>query len=131
MGKPLVLIVDDEQYIRDMVNLKLASCGFDVKEATGGEDGIRKIKSLKPDIVLLDIEMPGMNGIQVLQELRKEDALNGTKIFLFTGKDNPRHDMVEISKTMAKEEGAIDLIRKETDLDKIAEYLKKSLGVVC
>ncbi len=125
--KPLVLIIDDEQYVRDMVNLKLSACGFEVREASSGREGIEKIKSLKPSLVLLDIEMPDINGIQALQELRNEGEIDHTKIFLFTGKDNPRSDMVGMSQIMAKEEGAIDLIRKETDLDKIAEYLKNAL----
>jgi len=110
-----------------MVKLKLLSCGFDIEEADCGKKGIKKIKSLNSDIVLLDIEMSDISGIQVLKTLRDEGISTNSKIFLFTGKDNPRLDMVEISKVIAKKEGAIDLIRKETDLDKIVEYLKDYL----
>ena len=130
-GKPLVLIVDDEQYIREMVGLKLSSCGFEVQEASGGKEGLEKVKGLRPDIVLLDMEMPDMNGLAVFKKLKEDGFTVGTNIFFFTGKDNPRQDMVELSKIMAKGEGAVDLIRKEMDLNKIVEYMKQSLNMPC
>ena len=122
--KPLILIIDDEKYVREMIELKLSVSGFETHEADCGRKGIEAIKELKPDIVLLDIEMPDMTGVEVLRELRKEGLSDMSKIFLYTGKDLDRADIVEVSRIMAKEEGAVDLIRKETNLDQVIKILK-------
>jgi DNA-binding response OmpR family regulator len=68
--KQLVLVVDDEPRVLRFVQIGLKVHGFDVITATSGEDALELIKSKKPDIVLLDIIMPGMDGFEVLRQVR-------------------------------------------------------------
>ena len=71
MSKGKVLVVDDEKDIRDLVGGSLADRGYDVVLACSGEEGLAKALGEKPDVIVLDVEMPDMDGIQTCQEIRK------------------------------------------------------------
>lgn len=68
-----VLIIDDEESMRDSCRQVLEKQGFLVKAAPDGKSGLEMVDSVKPDIVILDLKMPGLQGIDVLKELRKSD----------------------------------------------------------
>lgn len=125
--KPLILIVDDEADIREMVRIKLEANGFEVKEAENGIEGLRLARTLKPEIILLDIVMPGMDGVETLLKIKEDFDIRDTKVFLFTGKGDPRIDVVEISRRFARESGAVDFIRKEIDLSELTAKLQKTI----
>ena len=67
---PKVLIIDDDPFIVDMYVIKLRGEGFSVETAHDGSEGLKKIQEYKPDVVLLDVVMPGMDGFGVLEALR-------------------------------------------------------------
>lgn len=67
-----VLIIDDDAFILDMYVLKFKEGGFEVETARDGKDGLQKLKEFKPDVVLLDIVMPGVDGFEVLRTIKKE-----------------------------------------------------------
>jgi two-component system KDP operon response regulator KdpE len=69
--QPLVLVADDEPRITKLVNLTLRKEGFHVITANGGQEALKKAEENRPDIVLLDIVMPDLDGIEVMQELRE------------------------------------------------------------
>lgn len=71
MAKGKVLIVDDDEDIRELVLHSLQSRGYQVMEASTGEQGVKTALAENPDLIILDIEMPGMDGIQACQEIRK------------------------------------------------------------
>jgi len=71
MRQQRVLVVDDEKKIRDLLAAYLRSDGFEVAEASDGAEALAKIRRAEPDLVILDVMMPGMDGIEVLRELRK------------------------------------------------------------
>ena len=71
MRQQRVLVVDDEKKIRDLVVAYLRSDGFEVAEASDGSEALAKVRRAEPDLVILDVMMPGMDGIEVLRELRK------------------------------------------------------------
>ncbi len=71
-----VCIIDDEQDIREIYTLKFKSDGFKVVSAANGEEGLRLMREQKPDIILLDLQMPVKNGLEVLAEMKKDKALN-------------------------------------------------------
>ena len=75
--KKVVLIVDDDQFLLEMYALKFKEEGFTVEVAETGQDALEKAKTVKPDIILLDVVLPEMDGFVVLQKLRanKETAL--------------------------------------------------------
>ena len=66
-----VLVVDDEKKIRDLLAAYLRADGFEVTEASDGPGALARIKRAEPDLVILDVMMPGRDGIEVLRELRK------------------------------------------------------------
>ena len=107
----------------DMKN-HLQAAGFKVSEAGGGEDGIKKTIELVPDLVLLDIEMPGMNGIQTIGKLKAEPNLEHLKIVFLTNHGEPTDKDAWLDKKFSNEIGASGYIRKTDDLDKIVEQVK-------
>ncbi|WP_306301293.1 response regulator [Thalassobacillus sp. C254] len=74
MKKDLVLVVEDEVEIGDLVKDYLLSEGFEVLIATDGEEGIRLFHKNKPTLIVLDIMLPGLDGIEVLRMIRKEST---------------------------------------------------------
>jgi Response regulators consisting of a CheY-like receiver domain and a winged-helix DNA-binding domain len=67
-----ILIVEDDKFLRELIVKKLSNEGYDAIEAVDGEQGIQKIKDSKPDLVLLDLILPGIDGFEVLSQ-KKED----------------------------------------------------------
>jgi len=65
-----VLVVDDEETVRNLLQRILKEVGYDVATAANGQEALAKIAELKPGVVLLDIKMPGMSGMEVLQQIR-------------------------------------------------------------
>lgn len=80
---PVILIIEDNQDLIEMYRLKLSLEGFHVETATDGEQGILKAVESKPDMILLDILMPNMNGFEVLKALRNNTKLS-TKIIVLS-----------------------------------------------
>ena len=73
MGKH-ILIIDDEESVRKSFVLSLEGEGYEVETAASGEEGVRAIKRQRPDLIFLDLKMPGMNGVDTLYEIRKIDT---------------------------------------------------------
>ena len=126
--KPLILIADDETDIRDVVKMKLEASGFEVAEAADGEEALKKAQELSPDIIILDVVMPKLDGVSALFKLKEDEKTKSIKVFLFTGKGDPRPDIVDVNKKFALESGAVDFIRKEIDLGELVAILKKALA---
>jgi DNA-binding response OmpR family regulator len=115
-----ILIIEDERSLIDLLVTKLTKEGFTVNAAYDGEEGYRKIDELKPDLILLDIQMPKLNGYEVLEKLNQ--AGNKTPVIVISNSGQP----VEIEKT--KTLGAVDHLIKtefspEDVLEKIRAYL--------
>ena len=83
-----ILIIDDEDDIREVAALSLESvAGWDVVTASSGAQGLTKAAQEKPDAIVLDVMMPGMDGLQVCERLRESDAWRGIPVVLRTAKD--------------------------------------------
>ena len=85
---PLILIVDDAKMVRQMGRDSLEQAGFDVVEAEDGEEGLRLFGERTPDLVLLDVEMPKVNGFAVCEEIRQSDLGAATPVLMMTGLDD-------------------------------------------
>jgi two-component system response regulator (stage 0 sporulation protein F) len=68
-----ILVVDDEEGIRQLYKEELEDEGYEVELAEGGEEALEKISTVKPDAVILDLKMPGMGGLEVLERIREQD----------------------------------------------------------
>ena len=79
-----ILVIDDDPFILDMYVLKFKDQGFEIDTATDGKAGLEKIKSFKPDMVLLDVVMPKMDGFDVIQKLKEESQPRTFKILFLT-----------------------------------------------
>lgn len=82
--KSKILIIDDDPFILDMYVLKFKEEGFAVDTATDGKEGLKKIREGTPDLVLLDVVMPVMDGFDVLRELQKSKPPHPLKVVLLT-----------------------------------------------
>lgn len=121
---PVVLLVDDEPNFLEIFSTKLSSAGFKVEVARGGEEGVAMAKKLMPDLVLMDVQMPQMNGIEALIRLKSDPKTADLKILLLTALGDARTEIQEINRRLSKEVGAIGYIKKTDDLDSIAEYIR-------
>ena len=84
MSAKKILIIDDDLFLSDLYSLELKRAGFEVDIASGPELGLSKMDLEKPDLVLLDIAMPVMNGLQVLEKIRQNQKLSSVKVLLLT-----------------------------------------------
>ena len=106
-----ILIVDDEQDIRDGSERILTRMKFDVSTAANGQEALEVFQEIKPDIVLLDLKMPGMDGMEVLERIRNID--DNTIVIVITG-----YATVETA-IEAMKQGAYDFIPKPFDPDQL------------
>jgi DNA-binding response OmpR family regulator len=82
-----ILVVDDEPEITDIVETFLTEAGYTVTVENASRRAIAKAREFKPDVVILDIMMPDMDGYQVCQDIKADPTLAGTPIIFLTGKD--------------------------------------------
>jgi two-component system chemotaxis response regulator CheY len=120
--KKKILTVDDSPSIRQMVKLTLSSAGYDVVEAGNGMEGLNTAKAAVLDMVVTDLNMPVMNGLGLIRELRKLPAYRGVPIIFLTTESNPE------MKKEAKAAGATGWITKPFQQDQLLAVVKKVLG---
>lgn len=84
MDKKKILLIEDDSFISQMYDIKFKQTNYDFLLARDGEEGLQIMKSVKPDIVLLDIILPEMDGFTVLEEIKKDPALASIPILLLT-----------------------------------------------
>ncbi len=101
-----ILVVDDEKDIVDLIAYNLEQEGFAVSRAYEGEEALKEIASIKPDLVLLDLMLPGMPGTEVCRRVRKDPSTSGIPIIMLTAKTD------EVDKIVGLEIGADDYITK-------------------
>jgi two-component system OmpR family response regulator len=82
-----ILVVDDEWSIRDLLTTVLEFAGYEVKAATDGADAMRQVASFSPDLILLDVNMPGADGFEVCRRIRAQGL--ATPIIFLTARDDP------------------------------------------
>ncbi|PIY90755.1 MAG: response regulator [Candidatus Nealsonbacteria bacterium CG_4_10_14_0_8_um_filter_35_10] len=70
-----ILIVEDDKFLRELIAQKLLKEGYNISEAIDGEEGIKKIKTEKPDLILLDLILPGVDGFEVLSRMKADEKL--------------------------------------------------------
>ncbi|HED05623.1 MAG TPA: sigma-54-dependent Fis family transcriptional regulator [Ignavibacteria bacterium] len=114
-----ILIIDDDQSIRDTLTNYLKKKNFEIFSAKDGIEGFDKIKKHRPDLVISDIRMPGINGLELLKMIREFD--NRINVIIMTAFD----DMQSTIKAM--QEGAYDFIEKPLELERLKTSIKRVL----
>lgn len=115
-----ILIIDDEKMIRLTTGILLKKEGYQVFEATNGNDGLAMIKKEKPDLVLLDIMMPVMDGWEVLDKIQSTEEIASTPVIVFTA-----GDFIE-SEKKAKKKKVQGILRKPFRLHEMIEIFALS-----
>ena len=85
-----ILLVEDNELNRDMLSRRLSRKGFDVQFAFDGQEAVEKAKALMPDLVLMDINMPCMDGNEALQQIRATPTIDKLPVVMLTTSDSPR-----------------------------------------
>ena len=79
-----ILIIEDDKFLRELIAQKLIKEGYKISEAVDGEEGIKKIKEEKPDLVLLDLILPGIDGFEVLSRMKEESILASIPVIILS-----------------------------------------------
>ena len=101
-----VLIVDDTNTVRTLVQLYLMSTGWEFAEARDGAEGLAKTRELRPDVVISDVRMPGMDGFELCAAIRGDPALRHVSVLLLSMHDD------EASRERSRVVGAMDFLKK-------------------
>ena len=118
-----ILIIEDDKLLANLLTKKLEKEGYEVFTSSQGDKGLIEAKKIKPDLILLDIIMPAMDGFEVMEELKKDEELVKIPIIIVSNSGQP----VEISK--ARELGARDwLIKAEFDPQEVVDKVIKQIG---
>ena len=118
-----ILIIEDEEIILDLLKRKLSSEGYEVSLARDGDEGIKVMKEVKPDLIVLDVVMPKMGGFEVMEEMGKDPDLKKIPVIIVSNSGQP----VEIDR--AKELGAKDwLIKTVFDPQEVVDKVVKQIG---
>ena len=83
-SKKNILIIEDDKFLRELIVQKLLKENYDVSEAVDGEEGIKKIKEIKPSLVLLDLILPGIDGFEVLSQMKDEPGLSSIPVIILS-----------------------------------------------
>ncbi len=118
----IILTVDDSASMRQMVQMTLQGAGYQVIQAQDGSDGLTKAKVTAVDMVVTDLNMPVMDGLTLIRELRKLPTYRGVPILFLTTESNPE------MKKQAKEAGATGWITKPFQQEQLVSTIKKVLG---
>ncbi|MDO9485292.1 MAG: response regulator [Actinomycetota bacterium] len=118
-----VLVVDDDEDIRDIVALRLGVVGHTVRQASNGDECLEAIESERPDIILLDIQMPRMNGIDVCRNIKANPEFSLIPVLLLTA----RGQESDVSKGF--DAGADDYIVKPFSLQELQSRVERFLRV--
>jgi twitching motility two-component system response regulator PilH len=113
MGIRKILIVDDSPTERHVLNDLLTKAGFEVVTSDTGEDAIVKSKQVKPDLILMDVVMPGLNGFQATRAISRDPDTRNIPIILCTSKSQ------ETDKIWGLRQGARDYVVKPVDRDEL------------
>lgn len=123
MEKKRVICIEDEPEMIDLVRLILSRKGFDVIGAEGGIEGLKLVRSEKPDLVLLDLMMPDLDGWEVYQEIKSDPELRTIPVIVVTAKAQPIDKVLGLH--IAKVE---DYITKPFSPQELLQSVQKLLG---
>ena len=123
---PAILMIDDDMDFGGLASVYFTKLGYTVTLAQNGKEGLAKAGTLKPDVILLDIMMPDMNGIEVLRELYAAEETLGIPVLVISGKFFD----TEISDLFTQEKNFREFISKPVDFAYLQKKVEALLGKV-
>ena len=121
MAGEKILVVDDEEHIQELIKFNLEKSGFKVICTGNGIDAVKLVKEQFPQLMLLDLMLPGMDGLDVCKEIRKDSSMSNMPIIMLTAKGE------EIDKIIGLELGADDYITKPFSVRELVARVKAIL----
>jgi excisionase family DNA binding protein len=116
---PLILLVDDDAKVRELVRVNLEFEGYTVREAGSAEEGMSAIDDARPDLILLDVMMPQVDGWEMLRRVQERHGVGAIPVVMFSGKVDER------SQAEAAERGAQGFVGKPFDLQQLIDQTKQ------
>jgi CheY-like chemotaxis protein len=126
--KPLILVVDDEQDLREIMALKLDASGFEAMVAADAKEAIAKAKQSRPDLVLMDIHMPGESGTDAALEIKQDPETKDIKVAFLSNLKDPWPQTTPARDALAKSLGMEDFIDKTGDLNLTVQKVREILA---
>ena len=118
-----ILIVEDDDFFREQIKKKLVSEGFEVLEAPNGERGVEVIEEKKPDLILLDLLLPNIDGFEVLLKIKANKEVASIPVIILSNLGQPE----DIERGLKL--GAVDfLIKSQFDIDQVMDKIKTILN---
>ena len=128
-AKPLILVVDDEEDFRDIFSTKLKTVGYDVATAKNEEEAIKKSVELLPDLILMDIFMPGgATGTDIALNIKQNPATKDLKVAFLTNLREPWPAISGDHRNVSRELGMEDFLEKTADLEETVRKIKEILA---
>jgi DNA-binding response OmpR family regulator len=121
-SRPFVLVADDDPVILDLVTLRLELDGYEVVGARNGEDALERAFERAPDLALIDVSMPKLDGYEVTKRLRGNQTTSGMPIILLTAR------VLETDVTPGVEAGADDYVKKPFSTELLRTRVQAALG---
>lgn len=119
--KTKILVVDDEPDVLDLVTYNLGQAGFQTETAADGAEALRKARSISPDLILLDLMLPEMDGLEVCKLLRRDSKTSAIPVIMLTARAS------EIDRIVGLELGAVDYVPKPFSPRELVLRVKKRL----
>jgi two-component system alkaline phosphatase synthesis response regulator PhoP len=120
--RPVVMVIDDEEDILDLIQMVLEEAGITTLTALSGHEGLQRLYREKPDLILLDVMMPDLDGMELLKILKIEDSTASIPVAMLTAKVEPK------DKVAALQEEAVDYICKPFTPDELVGRVKAILA---
>jgi len=119
-----ILIIEDDRFLRKIYKNKLEAEGFEVVEAIEGEEGVHKVESEQPVLVLLDLMLPRKDGFDVLADIKKNPKIKDIPVIILTvlGQESDIKRGLDLGATNY-------LVKGQTDLNQVVKVIKQTLGL--
>jgi CheY-like chemotaxis protein len=128
-AKPLILVVDDEPNLLEIISTKLSASGFDVVVAYNAKEAIDAAAKVQPDLILMDVHMPGETGTDAALAIKQNDSTKNIRIAFLSNMKDPWPSVEADRKDVSLQMGMEDFIDKTADLDVIVGRVRELLGM--